>query len=401
MDLSVIDLLLNIVRPFVLSIILFYGLFQLFRYRYQSLIYLTLSVAFLLLSEVASSVVRPFLAGSSLTPVIVDAVPHAMVVLSMMGTLYFLSLSFDSFKTEKVLSSLNVVITVAFVFVAGNLTTLTVVVYRLFSSLPETATFGVAASLTQDPTQPSVESGPHTFVYQLLSVLVVVSFFLVILLAVKLVYGVISRHKELKNPLLLKGFKISYYAVVLVLLGVLQNIAYSTEAGNLFSIAGFLLLVYSYQRYGKFFLQGEDIQRMVILDRAGLTIYGFDFQSAKRELPAGDLSPENQDILFSGAFQAISTLIGEFLGNAHLSIREIVLDQNIFIIKTFQHKEQVVSIILVTTRSTRFFRDALESFQRNFQELFGDRGDLMNFTSGELKMTNALLQEAFGFHYYD
>ena len=146
-------------------------------------------------------------------------------------------------------------------------------------------------------------------------------------------------------------------------------------------------------KYGNFILQGEILQHMVILDSEGLPIYGYKFS---KDTEHGD-GINDREILFSGALTAISSLITQFTGNESQEVKEITLNGLIIMVSSIKVQENNYSVVLLTKKSTVFYRDSLKKFTKNIPMIIEQNMERnYAFNVDQIKNTNILLESSFG-----
>ena len=103
----------------------------------------------------------------------------------------------------------------------------------------------------------------------------------------------------------------------------------------------------------------------------------------------------NQDVLFSGAFTAISQLLEEFTG-ANMNLKELRLDRMRMLIKSLPNE---LSVVLIVDKSTTFFKQSLNLFSNKIQDLLKDEkillGSIEKFIPEITKLTTELFGDIF------
>ncbi len=113
-----------------------------------------------------------------------------------------------------------------------------------------------------------------------------------------------------------------------------------------------------YLNSGIHVFQEEGLRRLMIIDNAGLPLYSYLFSGFEgKEMSSQQL--ENEEMMFSGALKAISSLFGELTG-ANQTLKEIILDKIVLLVQLSPEKDKLV--ILFCDRPTKFHREAIEHF---------------------------------------
>ena len=103
---------------------------------------------------------------------------------------------------------------------------------------------------------------------------------------------------------------------------------------------------------------------------------------------------------FLGALTAISSLISEFTGNTTQEVKEITLNGLIIMISSIRVQEKAYSVVLLTKKSTIFYRDSLKNFTKNIPLIVRQNMQInYGFTVNQIKNTYIMLESSFGRFY--
>lgn len=146
-------------------------------------------------------------------------------------------------------------------------------------------------------------------------------------------------------------------------------------------IIGSIMMYFAYVRAQRGFLQFQRIEKIMVINRAGLLLFSYDFG---RE----ETKSEQQDVLLSGGVFAVLTLFSELIKSRNIQLIHFQ-DKNIML----SHNDNFI-VFLMVDRVTGFLWGALESFNRmfnlnyssEFQELSVVPKHLFNDAEGLLKL---------------
>jgi hypothetical protein len=177
----------------------------------------------------------------------------------------------------------------------------------------------------------------------------------------------------------------------------------STGLGNVLqpfvAILGLWIMIYYFLKGGIFLFQGDALRRLIIISESGIPIYSYSFRrfSLQEDILADSLSDRSsQEVLFSGAIKSISYLLSEFTGSDKV-VREIILEDMVMMIKMISDG---FSAILLSNKSTKFLKNALNKFGENVSSLVEEVPQGQAFNSNQIKVANELLEGSFGFGYF-
>ena len=184
-------------------------------------------------------------------------------------------------------------------------------------------------------------------------------------------------------------------SIIPILIGSLISLTLNITKGTFISAIGFVLMAILNMKYGNYILQGEILQHIVIIDSEGPPIYGYKFNNLIDNDDEHDIN--DREVLFSGALTAISSLISEFTGNISQEVKEITLNGLIIMISSVMVQEKGYSVVLLTKKSTIFYRDSLKKFTTNIPLIIGENMQRnYGFTVDQIKNTSILLESSFG-----
>ncbi len=339
------------------------------KYRYPSLLFLQLgSVLFLitiLLPEFAI-----FLPNTVRGLIVLDV----FGIILMACSFYLLVLFFESFWSEFVLNRTTILLGVYIAIMSGILlgTAFTVTL------LDENVETGIILILTEPLSESESALGSW---YSNLSWIgglgIFLSFFVAIGQLVRKYQS--TRDEEIRKVVawMLMGLAIMIISALIVS----QNLA----IGSMPFLVGYGLIFYVYLRQGVLSFRGEALERLLVLDETGLPQYSYRFSSTN------EVGSNDEDVLFSGALQAISSLLGELTGTRQ-QVREITLEGVILVVQRVGQR----TIILVTQQSTKIYREALARFSSLVNEVVGEIPPHQTFSDAQSATTDTLIRESFG-----
>ena len=380
------------------AILLFFIGREFIRKRYLTILYLTISTGILLIFQIFSSltpVLKPILSFSNPNLENFPASYLALIESSALIGIFCLVLFFESFVSQAVLNNKNRIYLILITVLTTGLIISSLVAEKVIPSptIPSDPSFGILnVGLYIEPIITAINSP-----YGLSVILYIVFTFLGILLnlfmAISLLIQIVQIGRKTKNKIIRKTvFRMTFIFVCVVFIPLLvMGIMLSQlgiQVGILCLLIGIAIFFVFYRSGGMFIIQSRSLRRLLIINSAGIPVYSYLFQHFE------DSSREDvtdQDILFSGALNAISSLILEFTGTEH-TIEEIFFRNLLMMIK--QSKD--LSVVLVADQSTLFFREALESFSKKLHESIPDIDSKNLFSEEQRNFTTMLLEQQLG-----
>lgn len=388
------DLLMLILQLVIIGVVFAVVLVSYLRQRQSTFLYLVLSLFFLLgqkLSWLFLALTIPKNLDESgtfqeLADQIMILLPLGDGIISLIGVFFFLLLFFQAFESDTVLTRRNLIYTYIYLILTVSLI---ISVLTIVFSVPTLASFN--------------ESEDNILLVIIFPLLIMVfslliSFIFTGVMAVEIYRKVQRKLNQVRDPVIKKVLKRMRYAVLLIALGYLAFFVTDYVTAEILSVIGFTALVYLYLSTGKYVLQDEALRHLILVNNDGMPLYGYEFQKRllNEETSAyGGMLISDQEILFSGALKAVSTLIGEFTGAGDMSLREIVLDNSVMMVSRIQGTE--VNVVLLADKSTQYFRDALQMFTQQIQVLVNEDSTPTNpFAKEQVKVANEILIANFG-----
>jgi hypothetical protein len=323
-----------------------------------------LATFFYLISAVLTLILMPEEdpTESGQEPTIVETIeiflPFSLILITGMGAFFFLVLFFQSFESNRTLTEKNLFLTLIFAVLISGL---------LLVSLQSS----VALSELQGKTDDEIDQ-MDSIVLSLLLLLLFVFSSLIFILAmfIRIFVKLQRRIKATSNLEIRNKLKKMRYALIGLVLGssVAESIKDVTDivVGELFAVLAFGYFVYLYSTSGAAILQAESLQKLLIISHDGLPLYSYSFQPDD-----SDSIPFNsQDVLFSGALRAISTLFSEFTGKMEQSLKEVTLE-NVVVMANQIAGKRFLAVLLID-QTTRFFREAFEKATQQLDVLVNE-----------------------------
>ncbi len=284
--------------------------------------------------------IRGFMAEVFLLP--------ANSMFSMVGY-FLLLLFFTTFDEENVLTRKNVILGVLIAMVISSTYSNSFMISLLYEEH-----FQGFTSITQfDP-----DNLTNTVLFLLMGFYlnIIAIFGLVILQFIMIARLINKKMKRAKNPVVQKIMKRMHRHVYLILFGIFLSGV--SIIGNLLVLIGFFMIFWIYLNSGIHIFQEEGLRRLMIIDNAGLPLYSYLFSGFEGK-EMSDQQFENEEMMFSGALKAISSLFAELTG-ANQTLKEIILDKIVLLVQLSPTKDKIV--ILFCDRATKFHREAIEHF---------------------------------------
>lgn len=361
------------------------------KFRYPSLLYFLGALAIYTLTQITGFAPPPENIGF--------AALYFHLSFQLMGVIYALFLIllfFDSFEGDSVLTPRNVILAM----VTSALEVLLLVVVLLLSNIDSEMLRAL-----DEGTEENV-----SFLVVTVMLLAALAVFLAVITfiatAIMVMRSIGKKLKSMTEPSNVNRMKRMQLAMYLIIIGsVLGGLASGNEfqqlnlgvvIQNVTVIVGLLMLMrYTVHREGMFLFQGENLQKLMIIDPYGIPTYSYTFWArSKEELNENLEDIESNEVLFSGALKSISLLLSESSGTSEESlVEEIVMSDMKLMVQTIGSG---FSIVLMVNKSTRFFRDALLRFSESMVDLVQElnQGDV--FDTNQIKIANGLLESSFG-----
>lgn len=169
-------------------------------------------------------------------------------------------------------------------------------------------------------------------------------------------------------------------------------------------IIGYTIIYIRFLYSGIFILQSNSLQRLIVLNMDGTPLYSYNFLLKQQETitirenkeegqQEEEIASEDEDILFSGALQAVSMLLSQLMGTKQ-QLKEIVFEDVNLI--TYHLPKSQTSFILVSEQVTQFYREALENFAQKLPEKVDLNQKNMMFNDEQNKIADELVLQYFG-----
>ncbi len=307
------------------------------------------------------------------------------IIFGLNIALFFLFLFFESFDNESIFTKKNVYLSIvlAMLIVFTLLPPLFITdVARIFKNYSEKEFINV---LEND--KPLSTLITDIFFVGMVSYLLNLIFTLVII--IRIINSVRRKFKISKSYI---NVKKTLLKMLISTIFILIGFIISTGIGEIIVDISFLYIVYLYINNGPKTFQFHMLRRLILVNDGGVPIYSYTFQKFNDDQSARYSDPMADEILFSGAISAVSTLMKEFVGQKE-DLKEIKLNNTKFIIDRINNK---VSIILIIDKSTKANRELLREFVKYLEKIFENKIPIEMFTTDQIKITNSLVKEIFG-----
>lgn len=244
---------------------------------------------------------------------------------------------------------------------------------------------------------------PNTLILLFLSFLFSTNFPLsyfviyVIVVTLKSLVGIkrnITDEVQKKQVSLMQLTIIFYYFVTLVVVAGAYQLATLMDpvtlvflrhiAPHITVIIGGIMIYKAYATAPVGFLQYQKIEKLMVINRSGLLLYSYDFESSGED-------ERSRDVLFSGGVVALLNLFTEMIHSKNINVIQFQ-DKKIML----SHSENFV-VFLVVDRITSFLWSALDSFSNMFNLKYGlDDQEYSVVQKNIFKDAEILLMIAFG-----
>ena len=368
--------------------------------RYKTVLYLTIATAILLIFQITSSITQ-FIGPNFINPGVQNPIFPAsymsLIESSALISIFCLILFFESFLSQAVLTRRNTIMMLVITILSTGLLVTGFITENIVSSFISTIPTGnenafsfLNIEIFVEPILESLRSemGFIVYIYLVFTFTgLLLNFGMAGLLLVQF-FGISRKTdhflvKKTTNRMAITAVMVVF--IPLILTGVfISNLA--IQLGILCISFGIVIFFIFYKIGGMYIIQSRSLRRLLIINSAGIPVYSYIFQHFDTSI-----SDYDEDVLFSGALSALSTLIMEFTGTQH-SIEEIFFKNLLMMIK--QAKE--FSVVLIADQSTYFFKEALESFCKQLYEKVPDIIPEYIFTDKQRHQTTLLLEQQLG-----
>lgn len=324
---------------------------------------------------------------------------YIAIELMMLGTIYsvlFLILFIDSFNEASIANKRNIVL------------------FSLVSAVETALVFAFFLSISLSEDIKAEKVGENLSALQGISILLLfisiafATIMIVVLLifVFKLIRQKISTTVNLYIKRLLLNIRIGGLLIVFgpIVVNVVLIIAAGISSNDFTIISrllspftamiGIAIIVINMRKGGLFIFQGDDLRQLLIIANSGIPMYGYSFRTFHRE-DSDTLGDTEREILFSGALKSITMLMSEFTGS-NKNVKEIKMQDLVLIIR--QAGKDYVTV-LMTAKSTKFNRDALDRFSIAITDLLSEKSKHETLSTNQIKVANELLESIFGFTY--
>jgi hypothetical protein len=195
-----------------------------------------------------------------------------------------------------------------------------------------------------------------------------VSYFVIYVLFITLhslnkIKSQIQEAAQKKQIIYMQSTIVFYYFFTMVLIVAAFQLANSFDpvlhvfirhiAPHISLIIGSIMMYFAYVKAKTGFLQFQRIEKVMVINRAGLLLFSYDFGLEETK-------SEQQDLLLSGGVFAVLTLFSELIKSRNIQLIHFQ-DKNILL----SHNDNFI-VFLMVDRVTGFLWGALESFNRMF-----------------------------------
>lgn len=364
------------------------------KHRFTPLIYLLLVNIFLSLIQFITLLPEP--GEFEISKILFQT---SFILITFGFSLLLLLLFFDSFDHESVLSSRNVILMFSILITGILMITNSIIISTIMNEDKERFS---------DPDNVATTNSEN-IIFVILATAVILNLFVALYMVIKVFKTLRRKMKETSNPHVQSLIrKIVYGSVIMIFgpmfIGILNIIQIrSIGLGEVLSpfvaILGLYIMIHYFLKGGIFLFQGDTLRRLIIITDSGIPIYSYSFRrfNLQEDVSADSLNERGgQEVLFSGAIKSISFLLSEFTGSNKV-VREIFLEDMVMIVKTLPNNS---SVILLSNKSTKFLRNAINEFSSQVSSLVEEVPDGQGFNTNQIKVANQLLEGSFGFGYY-
>lgn len=157
----------------------------------------------------------------------------------------------------------------------------------------------------------------------------------------------------------------------------------------LFLISGLGLFAFAFHKGGLFIFKDESLRKLFILDDSGMIYFSYSFRSFQNKETS-----EDEEILFSGAINAVSSILKEFTGENKNAIEQIKLKNHHMILENIGTTPY--STILIADRHTLFYNEALQKIVKEFALLIPSMQKNQFFNKDLSSKANDIINSHFG-----
>ncbi|MHA2494700.1 MAG: hypothetical protein ACXAEI_04365 [Candidatus Hodarchaeales archaeon] len=321
--------------------------------QYNTYLFLICAIIFFLLEHIIDRLFLPEEESMEEEPFVesmVDIVPMAFLMITIMGSMFFLVLFFQAFESSRVLTEKNLILTLLFAVLTSGL---------LISGLQLAITLPSLEGKTDEEIFESDAANSIIFPLVVFGLCLGGSALFALAMVIRVFLKLRRRIQATSDPLIKSKLKRMRYAVVGMLFGDMVGDAITgltdIMLAGVFPVLAFTYFVYLYSTSGTFILPGQSLQKFIIIGNEGMPLYSYNFQPETGESVPFD----SQDVLFSGALRAISALFSEFTGRMDQALKEVTLES--VVVMGSQLAEQRFLAVLLVDYSTRFFQEAFDN----------------------------------------
>lgn len=351
---EILNLLLFIIYIILIAFILGMLLYFYRKKPYNTYIFLIFATLFYLLQEVISRLFIPeeeYGEEEGFVEFLEIVVPISLLIISITGATFFLVLFFQSFESSKVLTERNLFLTLLFTVLTSGLLISTV---QLAVTLPE-----LEGQSDEEIFETEPEPWSIIFPTVIFGIFIAGCIFFLIAMIIRIFLKLRRRIKATTNLIIKNKLKKMRYAMIgIYFASMLTDFITGLtgiELGGLLSILALGYFIYLYSTSGTFILPAQTLQKFIIIGNEGLPLHSYNFQLEEEE----NVSFNSQDVLFSGALKAISSLFNEFTGTMDQALKEVTLES--VVVMANQIANQRFLAVLLVDQSTRFFQEAFET----------------------------------------
>ena len=330
-------------------------------------------------------------AGVSLLAYLLGNLPFGYTVMLgvmeislIVWSVYLLLLFFDSFFEESPYTSQNVALgTLSLIVLTGSLVTGFIIFF-----LQDTVFAGLDIALNTFNFIPLPhDAGAIMLIYSGFLALGLLSLFVNLVVIARRLTRRIQRGKSENTTHHLKKMR---HGVIFLVLGTVM-IPILPFVGALIMVFAYLFIFLVFLKGGLFILREENLQRLIIVNNSGAAVFYYNFFVTEKDKVNADFDDKN--LIFSGAIQAVSSLLIELTG-AKQVLKEIVLDNTTLLVKPTRNKQY--SILLLVDRPTFYHVEALEVFSDKIFDVVGLVEECRVFDWKQTEKANAMIEEYFG-----
>ncbi len=360
-----------------------------YRNRFSTFLYLGAASFFFIVQEILITIGSEHLVkqDEGLPEVQEFILPVVTIIISLIGSIYFLALFLHAYESDRLMTRKYIIITMIFVMLV---TGLLMAALELQFVIPQ----------MEDKSMEEIwkVSGPTIVFFSLLSLS---SLLFTLGLSFDILLELSRRIATVTNPKVKKDLQHIRYAIIAMYLasgvsGALQALI-GLNIGGFFALLAFVYLVYYYSKTDSYILQARSLKKLLVISSSdGLPVYSYDFESIYSGQVSKEIAFEDREALFSGAIKATSVLFSEFTGQIDQDIREVQIG-NVTMMANKMADGQL-SMILLTERSTKFFREALDKVSFQFSDFYltenVEPSEILS--KNQVRTVNSMIERNFG-----